>query len=499
MDSPAAPGTIADVLARLLLWCRRSDHGFIRIIFDDGAARDEVIRQFRQQLPPRQIFHELLLPPAATPQILAERLADDLARLGPGIISLTGFEVSLPPTGPAMVAALRALNARRETFIHPGQHTLWWFPRHVALALSQEHLDLNSWFLKRADLTETLSTPEDREITDRWHQANRLRESAHHGEAEAIIRKILDQEQARLGPDHPRVAIALNNLAQLLQATNRLAEAEPLMQQAWQIHEASYGPDHPLVAIDINNLATLLQATNRLAEAEPLMRRVVGIFEKAYGENHPQVATALNNLAQLLQATNRLSEAEPLYRRALKMDEASYGPDHPAVATDLNNLAQLLKATNRLSEAEPLYRRALKIDEAAYGPDHPQVATALNNLAVLLHHTHRLAEAKPLMERALKIDEASYGPDHPDVARDLYNLAGFFIATNRLAEAEPLIRRAVGIFLRFQVSTGYPHPHWDDAIRNYVRLLLEMGRTEGEMEGKLREVFAEAGGGLGGV
>ena len=63
----------------------------------------------------------------------------------------------------------------------------------------------------------------------------------------------------------------LNNLAQLLQATNRLAEAEPLMRRALTIDERSFGPDHPEVAISLNNLAQLLQATNRLAEAEPLI------------------------------------------------------------------------------------------------------------------------------------------------------------------------------------------------------------------------------------
>ena len=93
---------------------------------------------------------------------------------------------------------------------------------------------------------------------------------------------------------------------------------------------------------DLNNLAQLLQDTNRLEEAEPLMRRALAIDEKSYGPEHPNVAIRLNNLAQLLQATNRLEEAEPLMRRALAIDEKSYGPEHPDVARDLNNLAQLL-------------------------------------------------------------------------------------------------------------------------------------------------------------
>ena len=64
------------------------------------------------------------------------------------------------------------------------------------------------------------------------------------------------------------------------------------MRRALAIDEKSYGPDHPNVAIRLNNLARLLQATNRLAEAEPLMRRALAIDEKSYGPDHPNVATA---------------------------------------------------------------------------------------------------------------------------------------------------------------------------------------------------------------
>jgi hypothetical protein len=75
------------------------------------------------------------------------------------------------------------------------------------------------------------------------------------------------------------------------------------MRRALGIDEKSYGPERPSVARDLNNLAQLLKATNRLAEAEPLMRRALGIDEKSYGPKHPDVAVDLNNLAQLLKAT----------------------------------------------------------------------------------------------------------------------------------------------------------------------------------------------------
>jgi tetratricopeptide (TPR) repeat protein len=146
------------------------------------------------------------------------------------------------------------------------------------------------------------------------------------------------------------------------------------------------------VAIRLNNLALLLQDTNRLSEAEPLLRRALAIDEASYGPGYPAVARDLNNLASLLQNTNRLTEAEPLLRRALAIDEASYGPDHPRVVTYLNNLASLLQDTSRVSEAEPLYRRGLVIlvrFKLMTGHQHPDFETVRSNYAQALHELGR--------------------------------------------------------------------------------------------------------------
>jgi tetratricopeptide (TPR) repeat protein len=246
------------------------------------------------------------------------------------------------------------------------------------------------------------------------------------------------------------------------------AEAEPLMRRALLIRENSFGADHPNVTVHLNNLAQLLKATNRLAGAEPLMRRALLIDENTFGADHPDVARDLNNLAALLQGTNRITEAEPLVRRALLIDENTFGADHPNVAVRLNNLAQLLKATDRLAEAEPLMRRALLIDGTTFGADHPEVAIDLNNLAQLLQATDRLAEAEPLMRRALLIDESSFGADHPKVAIDLNNLAALLRATKRLSEAEPLMRRGLSIL---EKSLGLDHPSTLMVRRNLEHLL----------------------------
>jgi tetratricopeptide (TPR) repeat protein len=301
-------------------------------------------------------------------------------------------------------------------------------------------------------------------------------------QAESLLRRALAIDEKSHGAEHPDIARDLNNLALLLQTTNRMPEAELLIRRALASAEKSLGTEHPNVATTLSNLALLLQATNRIEEAERLMRQALAIDERSFGVEHPEVATDLNNLAQLLRETSRFAEAEPLMRRALVIDERSFGPEHPRVAIRLNNLAMLLKATERLPEAERLMRQALAIDEKVSGTEHPNVAADLNNLAQLLYDTKRFGEAEPLLRRALAIDEKSFGAGHPRIANRLNKLALLLQATNRCAEAEPLLRRALAIFLEFEHRTGYVHPHREMISGNYRRLLHEMGRPDAEID-----------------
>ena len=92
------------------------------------------------------------------------------------------------------------------------------------------------------------------------------------------------------------------------------------MRRALTIDEASYGADHPDVAIDLNNLAQLLQATHRLAEAEPLMRRALEVFIRSLGTEHPNSLTVAGNYIGLLQAMGRTEDGIKLHLAELWAD-----------------------------------------------------------------------------------------------------------------------------------------------------------------------------------
>jgi hypothetical protein len=91
-----------------------------------------------------------------------------------------------------------------------------------------------------------------------WHSCQYDRRAS--SKPPAATRKVRSLREKSSGSDQPDAAVRLDNLAQLLQATNRLAKAEPLMRRALATGEKSSRPDQPEIATDPGNLAGLLRA-----------------------------------------------------------------------------------------------------------------------------------------------------------------------------------------------------------------------------------------------
>ena len=130
----------------------------------------------------------------------------------------------------------------------------------------------------------------------------------------------------------------LNKKVIELYKAKRYAEAFPIAQQVLAMWEKAFGPDHPKVASALSNLAGLYRSQDHYAEAEALYQRALTIEEKASGPDHPDVAFLLKQLAGLYVDQRRYTDAEALYQRALAIREKALGPDHPDVAVSLNNL-----------------------------------------------------------------------------------------------------------------------------------------------------------------
>lgn len=208
------------------------------------------------------------------------------------------------------------------------------------------------------DLIQRLSLSADPAIAAR-NLARLASASRNKSDALRLYREALTKAEKASGPSHPRVAVRLNDVALLLDPP----AAEPLLRRALAIQEKSVDPN-PDKASTLNNLANVLLATNRVAQAEPLLRRAMTMLEDSLGPRNPRVATAASNLADVFRARNDNVSAQKLYERALAIDEAVYGPNHPEVAVDLENLAELFESTGKPQQAQPLRARVARIKAA---------------------------------------------------------------------------------------------------------------------------------------
>jgi len=126
-------------------------------------------------------------------------------------------------------------------------------------------------------------------------------EQGRYEEAQSLFQRVLQIWEQTLGPEHPRVAEALQGQANLFLAQGQDEQARPLLLRALQTRERSLGPNHPKIAEPLRDLAILEQRQGKLSEAISLAERALLICSQALGDAHPQT-TALQTLyARLIQ------------------------------------------------------------------------------------------------------------------------------------------------------------------------------------------------------
>jgi tetratricopeptide (TPR) repeat protein len=106
----------------------------------------------------------------------------------------------------------------------------------------------------------------------------------------------------RRQPTPERASGLLNKSGLYLRRRAQLTEAQAAYERALSIDEAAYGPDHPEIAIDVNNLGLVLHERGELDAAQAAHERALQIAEAAHGPDHPLVAAFVSNLGEVLRA-----------------------------------------------------------------------------------------------------------------------------------------------------------------------------------------------------
>ncbi len=117
----------------------------------------------------------------------------------------------------------------------------------------------------------------------KWEKSNaagiRAFGQGRYAKAEKLLKAAL-KEAENFGEQDQRFTTSLNNLAALYRTQGKYAEAEPLYKRALFVLTKALGPDHPNVALMLENYAASLRKMNRGDEAETLEARAQAIRAK---------------------------------------------------------------------------------------------------------------------------------------------------------------------------------------------------------------------------
>ncbi|NPC82526.1 tetratricopeptide repeat protein, partial [Pyxidicoccus fallax] len=253
-------------------------------------------------------------------------------------------------------------------------------------------------------------------------------------------------------PEHPVLAVNLNNIATELLALGRTDEALATFQRSLSLLEAARSKDHPSLAAPLNNLAVLLRREGRLDESRRAFQRALAIFERSKGPDHPSTITALGGLGMVAYDSGQLDEALAHNQQALERIQRGLGMDTARAELPLRNLGLIHLRAGRPAEAREHLTRALRLLEKEHGTDSAVMTGVLRDLARVELGTGAWKAALATCQRSLELDEKTQGGESPDTALDLACVAEARLGLGAPEEAVPLLERAHRIDTRARLD-----------------------------------------------
>jgi len=506
---PLERGTIADIAARLTLWSRNAPRGLVRVEFSSEFARQQVVARLAAALKDAEVpFHEIDLPSAQPPQALLKFLLERLDALDGGVVSIHGFATAFAREVP-LSAGLYALNLNREVLAQRPLRQIWWMTPPFASAVVRTIRDLDSWFILRLRLTESMP----RSSGQMMMLGNGLlsdgllgeRASVNIDEARSHSDYLLQRFHQALAAGDPAAEVfrvygwpAIEALlaakAERAAGIVRLAIALLLGRFPTPSPHVPETSIEPLLApLSSQTQQLLSQLKERFPEIAVQLETVepdgadwpsiVDAIATAAATD-PDLAASLQTLTALADQLESVAQNSD-FIKAIPDDNSPTNsptqtdrPEHPEsntvitltpleVARALNNQAKRYYGQGRYREAEPLYLQALEITQHQFGADHPNTIICLGNLASLYYSQGRYREAEPLFQHTLEIRQRQLSNDHPDTATSLNNLASLYSSQGHYGDAETLYLQALESRQR---QLGDDHPDTANSLNNLATL-----------------------------
>jgi tetratricopeptide (TPR) repeat protein len=279
----------------------------------------------------------------------------------------------------------------------------------------------------------------------------RLRE-----QSEKLFVAALSGRERLLGPAHADTLDTLEHLALLRTDQGRHGEAHALLRRLVEGRRALLGSSHTatLTAIQALAISCHQSAVGKRPEAELLFAEALEGKRRVLGDDHPDTILALVNSALLASSKGEDGRAVELVSAAVGSARAVFGPQHALTESYLYSYIRILRKAGKRREAAEVTAEGLAIQAfrlaRQVGPDHPRALNALVDLGDALAEVGRVREAEASFTAAAE-GYARFRPDDPgDTCRllPLCRLGDLACRTGRVAEAAATFRGCVDALLK---------------------------------------------------
>ena len=121
-----------------------------------------------------------------------------------------------------------------------------------------------------------------------------------HDEAEAVLRKNVDDRSRVLKPEHADTLRSVYLLSRLLRERRQFDEARELAYRYAHSVQCSMGSNHPDCVLALTNQGDVLRDQKKLTEAEVYYRRAAEEARRIFGPDHRSTLAAVSNHAKVL-------------------------------------------------------------------------------------------------------------------------------------------------------------------------------------------------------
>ena len=258
----------------------------------------------------------------------------------------------------------------------------------------------------------------------------------------------------------------------MLDRRGQYRDAETLLRRVLDIRKRRFGVKNADTLVTMSNLGVVLSEEGHNAEAESLERQVFDIRRRTLGDSNPETLEAMNHLGLVLLNEGNWSEAESLDRQQLAIFRRIEGDDGPQTLKAAHNLVNALYREKRYSEAETLERETIAAKRRVLGPDHPDTINSMNTLVAVLNDEGKLDEAQSLEEQVVAARTRLFGPDHPSTLMAVSNLADIYSELGDYGRAEQLFAKTRAIQVRV---LGLDNPATAETTESLAALKLREG------------------------